>query len=244
MIRRLLLLLGLLLAAPASARPLLILADASVQGALSAAADAWTAAGGDRPAISIGNSAALGARIAALAPADLFISADPAALQAIARRGLLRPGSTGALPMSNRIVLVARGSGRDVFRLVQGREQLPPGRLALAADPYGKPALLALGLWPSVSGRVVAAAHGRDALGLVARGRADLAIVPLTDARSSPRTRIIGIFPLESHPPFRYAVAIPATSSNDDADLFRRFLLSRRGHALFARFGFLARPES
>ena len=59
--------LALPIATPATARPLAIMADASLQEAIVACADAWVAAGHERPSLSFGNSRILGERVAALA---------------------------------------------------------------------------------------------------------------------------------------------------------------------------------
>ena len=45
------------------------------------------------------------------------------------------------------------------------------------------------------------------------------------------------MFPAASHPPISYPVARLEGSTNPDAEGFRRFLLSPRGKAIFARFG-------
>ena len=52
---------------------------------------------------------------------------------------------------------------------------------------------------------------------------------------------LIGIFPEGSHPPITYPIAVLRTSTNPEAEAFRRFLISREGKAIFARRGFVAR---
>jgi molybdate transport system substrate-binding protein len=46
------------------------------------------------------------------------------------------------------------------------------------------------------------------------------------------------VFPESSHPPIRYPIARLRASTSPDAEGFRRFLISREGKAIFARFGF------
>ena len=46
------------------------------------------------------------------------------------------------------------------------------------------------------------------------------------------------MFPANSHPPIRYPIARLKTSRSPDAEPLRRFLVSREGKAIFARFGF------
>ena len=78
----------------------------------------------------------------------------------------------------------------------------------------------------------------------VERGEAPIGIVYATDARASKGVRVVGTFPAASHPPITYPVALLRQSTHRDADGFRRFLLSREGRAIFARYGFPARQGS
>jgi molybdate transport system substrate-binding protein len=48
------------------------------------------------------------------------------------------------------------------------------------------------------------------------------------------------MLPAASHPPIRYPLARLRNSTSADAEGFRRFLLSKAGKAIFARFGFTA----
>jgi len=49
------------------------------------------------------------------------------------------------------------------------------------------------------------------------------------------------VFPAATHPPITYPVATLAASRHRDAEAFRRFLISREGKAIFARYGFTPR---
>src|SRR3546814_7669442 len=78
---------------PALAAGPLVLAAASLQESLNAAADAWAAKGHERPVLSFAGSSALARQIEAGAPADMFISADEAWMDELARKGLIRRGT-------------------------------------------------------------------------------------------------------------------------------------------------------
>ncbi|MBU0774263.1 MAG: substrate-binding domain-containing protein, partial [Alphaproteobacteria bacterium] len=65
-------------------------------------------------------------------------------------------------------------------------------------------------------------------------------IVYATDARVAGGVAIVGAFPASSHPPIRYPIARLTSSRHEDAEAFRRFLLSPSGKAIFARYGFTA----
>ena len=233
-------------AVPASARPPVVLAAASLQEALTAAADRWVAKGHERPVISFAASSALARQVEAGAPADLFASADEQWMDHVAAAGFLAPG-TRAPFLTNRLVLVAPAASRislpirPAFPLARA---LGDGRLAMG-DPdavpagiYGKAALASLGVWPQVAAKVARAESVRAALALVARGEAPLGVVYATDARAEPRVRVVGVFPAPSHPPIIYPLARLRRSGSADAGPFRRFLLSGEGKAIFRRFGF------
>lgn len=234
--------------APAAAqnRGPLVLAAASLQESLTAAADRWTAKGHPRPVLSFAASSALARQVEAGAPADLFVSADEEWMDYLAQRRLIQPRSRVSF-LTNSLVLVAPSASRvhvtigPRFPLARALGQ---GRLAMAdpnavpAGKYGKEALTRLGVWPSVQGQVASAENVRAALALVARGEAPLGVVYATDARAAPGVRVVATFPAASHTPITYPVATLAASRNPEAEGFRRFLVSAEGKTLFRRFGF------
>jgi molybdate transport system substrate-binding protein len=232
----------------AQARGPVVLAAASLQESLTEAANLWAAKGHAKPVISFAASSALARQVIAGAPADLFLSADEEWMDAVAKAGLLRPGTRSAL-LGNRLVLIAPAASS--VRLTPARgfalaKVLGTGRLALAdpgavpAGKYAKSALTHLGVWAGVSAKVAPAENVRAAMALVERGAAPLGIVYATDARASKAVRVVGIFPASSHPPIRYPVALLKASRHKDAAGFRAFLLSKQGRAIFARHGFSA----
>lgn len=242
---RFLLILLALFAAPAGAqsRGPTVLAAASLQEAMTEAADAWARSGHTRPVLSFAASSALARQVQAGAPADLIVSADEEWMDVLARAGLLAAGTRADLA-GNRLVVVAplRWRGR-LTRATLG-PVLVRGAVAMAdpaavpAGRYGQAALTRLGAWAAVAPHVVRAENVRAALALVERGAAPFGIVYLTDARASAKVRVAGLFPAGSHPPIRYPVARLRASVHPEAEGFRRFLLSGQGRAVFARRGF------
>lgn len=240
------LVLALVAATPARAAPL-VFAASSLQESLSAAAQAWAAQGHERPVLSFAASSALARQIEAGAPADLFLSADEEWMDHLAARGFVRRGSRVTL-LSNRLVLIAPAQSHTMIRIRRGfpiAQALEGGRLALAdpaavpAGRYARAALESLGVWPAVASQLIPAENVRAALAFVERNEAPLGIVYATDALASHKVRVVGIFPAGSHPPIRYPVALLTSAASSDAEPFRRFLLSRAGRAIFARFGFI-----
>ncbi|KQM33154.1 molybdate ABC transporter substrate-binding protein [Sphingomonas sp. Leaf10] len=235
--------------ATAQSKPPVVLAAASLQESMNAAADAWAKRGHVRPTLSFAASSALARQVAAGAPADLFVSADVEWMDDLYRRGLLAPGSRTNL-LGNRLVLVAPVDSKIRVALRPGVDlsrALNGGRLAMAdpdavpAGRYGKAALTRLGAWDRVAPSVVRAENVRAALALVERGAAPMGIVYATDAKASAKVRVVGIFPAASHPPIVYPIARLKASRNVDGERFRRFLTSPAGKAIFVRYGFSTR---
>ena len=227
-----------------------VLAAASLQEALTEAADAFARQRHPRPVLAFAASSALARQVQAGAPADMFVSADEQWMDALAAKGLIVAASRRDLA-SNVLVLIEPAGGHTRLAIACGfplARALGNGRLALA-DPaavpagiYAKAALASLGVWPSVATRIAAAENVRAALALVERGQALLGVVYATDALASAKVRVVARFPAGSHPRIAYPVALVAPINgrvaNPEAEAFRRFLLGREGQAILRRHGF------
>jgi molybdate transport system substrate-binding protein len=235
-------------AMPAMAKAPLVLAAASLQESLNAAADIWAARHHDRPVISFAGSSALARQIEAGAPADIFISADEDWMNEIASKALIVSASRADF-LGNRLVLVAPVTEARKVTIGPGfplARRLGDGRLAMAdaavpAGKYGQQALTALGVWSDVQPKVARAENVRAALALVERGAAPYGIVYATDAFASKAVKIVGVFPENSHSPIVYPIAVLKGATSADATGFERFLISAQGKAIFKRFGFSPR---
>ena len=232
---------------PSHAAPPLVLAAASLQESLNAAADAWAARRHERPILSFASSSALAKQIDAGAPADIFISADEPWMDDVARHGLVKPGTRTSF-LGNRLVLVAPTAKpvaiRPGFPLagLLGDGKLAMGEVSsVPAGKYGKEALARLGIWDAVSGKVAGADSVRSALALVERGEAPYGIVYATDALAAKTVKVVGVFPENSHAPITYPVAVLTASTSPETEAFRRFLISGAGKAIFRRYGFIAK---
>jgi molybdate transport system substrate-binding protein len=247
--RRFLLLLVALVAAPALAAPPLVLAAASLQESLNAAADAWAAKHHERPTLSFASSSVLAKQIDAGAPADIFISADEPWMDEVAKHNLMK-ADTRVSFLANTLVLVAPVASAKPVAIKPGfplGRLLGDGKLAMGevnsvpAGKYGKEALTKLGVWDAVASHVAGADNVRSALALVERGEAPYGIVYATDAYASKGVKIVGVFPETSHTPITYPIALLTASTSADAEGFRRFLISGAGKAIFKRYGFQPR---
>lgn len=231
---------------PAPQGPL-VLAAASMQGALDEAAAAWTAEGNPPPVLSYAASSAIARQAIAGARADILITADQEWMDRAVEADAVVAGSRADL-VANRIVLIAPRGSDVALNLDPGgpiATALGDGRLAMAdpdavpAGRYGRAALTELGLWSAIEPRVARAENVRAALALVERGAAPLGIVYATDAAQSDAVRVVATFDASLHPPIRYPIGRLARGERDGAG-FRDFLLGRQAQAIFARHGFAA----
>jgi molybdate transport system substrate-binding protein len=226
----------------AAAETVLVFAAASLMGALEEAAAPWEARTGHEMRVSHAGSAALARQIERGAPADVFVSASVAWMDALEEAGLLAPGSRRDL-LANRLVLVAHGEAAPTG-IGEALAALGEGRLAMAmveavpAGIYGREALGSLGLWNDVAPRVAQAENVRAALALVARGEAPLGIVYATDAAAEDGVSVVATFPEGSHGPILYPAALTAGAGEAAASLLDHLASAEAGE-VFARHGFL-----
>ena len=249
--RRPAILLAILLAAmplTAKAQDLLVFAAASMKTALDEINAAQTVLPPAQVKISYAASSALARQIEAGAPADLFVSADLDWMDYLDQRKRLKPGTRSIL-LGNRIVLIAPTDSKASVKIAPafdlasllGRD----GKLAMAdvaavpAGKYGRAALEALQVWPSVQARVAQAENVRAALALVARGEAPLGIVYATDAAADAKAvRVLDAFPANTHPPILYPAAQLNDSKHPQAAAWLAALRSPAAKAVFEKNGF------
>ena len=198
---------------------------------------------------SFASSSTLAKQIESGAPADVYISANKKWMDFLEEKNLIDRGSRLDL-LGNRIVLitpmdstvksidVAPGFALATFL---GRE----GRLSMGdpehvpAGMYGKQALENLGVWGQVADRLAPMKDVRAALVLVERAEAPLGLVYATDAAISKKVRVVGTFPVTSHPSIVYPVAVVAGGKAKAARDFIDFLRSPESRAIFEKYGFV-----
>lgn len=240
---------ALLLAAaslPAAAAELTVFAAASLGTAMDEVAAAWQQETGDTVVVALAGSSELARQIRTGAPADVFISANTAWMNALEADGLVAPGTRVDL-LGNRLVLIAHGGEAPPIEIAPGldiADLLGEGRLAVAlvdavpAGIYAKAALENLGIWDDVAPQVAQADNVRAAMAFVAAGEAPMGIVYATDAAAEDAVTIVGTFPENSHPPIVYPAAAIAGGDTDIATDFLAFLRGGAARVAFERQGF------
>ncbi len=225
-----------------------VFAAASLKNALDAAAADYLTKSGKKVVASYAASSALAKQIEQGAPADIFISADLAWMDYVAKANLIKPDTRANL-LGNRLVVVAPASSTAKLDIAEGFALADAlgadGKLAVGdvqavpAGKYAKAALETLKVWPTVENRLAQAENVRAALTLVSRGEAPLGIVYETDASADKGVKIVGVFPESSHPPIIYPLAVlsgakDATAAGD----FVAYLKSAEAAPVFEKQGF------
>jgi molybdate transport system substrate-binding protein len=230
---------------PAHADDLLLFAAASLRPTLSELLASPQAPTGVRA--SYAASSQLARQIEAGAPAAIFISADQDWMDELAQRGLVASGSRLDL-LGNALVLVAPRDSPLQLAIAPGFDLAGAlgvdGHLAMAqpdsvpAGRYAKAALVSLGVWDAVEGRIVSAVDVRAALNFVGQGEAPLGIVYRSDATLEPAVRVLGTFPESTHPPIVYPAAVVTGHDTPAARALLAWLRAPRQQAIFRSHGF------
>lgn len=187
--------------------------------------------------LTFGASSTLAAQARAGAPLDVFISADPRWIDALAAEGWVEARRDTA---RNRLVVVAAPhfvlqqpedlAGDSIRRIAVPAEAVPLGG-------YARRWLAERGLLARLRGRIVQTEHARATLAAVDAGHVDAAIVYVTDAATSttPRSQLAIAAPAQ--PAIVYTAAL-RRGAGRDARAFFAFLDSPAARQHFDAAGF------
>lgn len=237
----------LLLAFLQAQAPLTVSAAVSMTEALQDVAAAYRAAGGAPVSFNFAGSNVLARQIVNGAPVDVFISADEAQMEVVARAGMVVSGSFANIA-GNSLVLVA--DERTTIHSISDLGNAEVRRIAIG-DPAAVPAgvytrryLEDIGLWTRLEPKLVPTANVRAAVTAVQNGSASAAFVYATDARIAPDLKIVATIAGARAPRIVYpACVVKATRQPAAAAAFLTFLRSPAGAAILQRHGFAAPPR-
>jgi molybdate transport system substrate-binding protein len=195
-------------------------------------------------ATNYGASGTLQLQIEQGAPVDVFISAAPKQMDALASKSLLLEGTRKDL-LRNEIVLIVPSDSTAKISSFQDLAGAEAKRVALGeptavpAGQYAKEVLTKLGIYDAVNAKAVLAKDVRQVLTYVETGNVDAGIVYKTDALSSKKVKIVATAPADSHAPVLYPVAVIKDSKNPGAaKQFEDFLAGPKGAEIFRKYGF------
>jgi molybdate transport system substrate-binding protein len=225
-----------------------VFAAASLSDALRELAAIHEKATGDTVRLNLGASSLLARQIKEGAPADLFLSADEAKMDDLAKADLIDPATRRRL-LSNTLVIVVAADSEVKLASAQDLTRATVRRLALAepetvpAGIYARDYLQECGVWEAVRRKIVPTENVRAALAAVESGNVDAGIVYQTDALISKKVRVAWAVPPSEGPRISYPVAVVKGGGNPDAaKCFLARLVSPAGKSVFAKYGFITEP--
>ena len=193
------------------------------------------------------SSSTLARQIEQGAPADIFISADQRWMNYLADKKMIVADSRVTL-LANKLVLIAPVSSKldkvVIDKNTDWLALLAGGRLSVG-DPdhvpaglYAKQAFESFGQWDKVLPVLARTDNVRSALLLVERQEAPLGVVYGSDAVVSEKVKVVSEFPVGSHDPVEYPLAIVVDHKNDDVVAFYQYLQSPKAKEIFIKYGF------
>lgn len=243
--------LGAGLHASASAESVTVFAAASLTQALTEVTKQYHAKHpNDQIRLSFASSSILARQIEQGAPAQIFVSADLKWMDHLQQQKQIDLPSRVNL-LGNRLVLIAPAGQARTLSLqpdaawatsYRGRLCIGSPDSGVPAGLYAKQAWISLKLWNQLKSRVVGTEDVRSALAFVERGECDLGVVYQTDAKDSPKVKIVATFPAGSHAPIVYPAALMPKPSQS-ARRFLSYLQSPAAGQVFVRYGFEFKPK-
>lgn len=244
---------------------MLVLAASSLTAALSEAAEAYEAAHPEwKLDLSFAASNTLRRQIENGAPADLFLSASAAPVQALVEGSWVMRDRDFVM-WTTELVLIAPADGTSSDEAADGEDETDPadedgevdptaallasrriavGDVGVPVGEYAREALSALGVLEKLRERMVPLPNETAVVQAVATGACDLGIAYASSTVGigrEERVRVIATLPSSGHEPIVYHGAIPARSPHDEAVMaFLRYLSEGEGATILEHAGFHA----
>lgn len=177
------------------------------------------------------------------APADVFASADQAAMARGIEARVIEPATQQTFARNTVVLIVPADNPADIHSVEDLRDDRVR-RVALGnprwvpVGRYTQAALEQSGHWPAVRARGIMAQNARQVLRYVARGEADAGFVFATDAAGAPDDVQV-IQPVLTPAPVVYPIALVRREGRaPEAQAFLDYVLSAAGQAVLAKHGF------
>jgi molybdate transport system substrate-binding protein len=177
------------------------------------------------------------------APVDVFASADQPTMDQAESKGLIRPDTRKDFA-GNRLVLIAPRESGGGIKSVADLAGLGDGKVSIGnpetvpAGRYARSALKRMGLWDSLSDKLVFGESVRQSLDYVSREEVEAALVFATDAAASAQ-KVRVIAEVENCDPITYPIAVIGSSANVDlAKRFADYAAGENGRRVLLRQGF------
>jgi molybdate transport system substrate-binding protein len=244
-LRRLSLMVGALAAltaAPASAADVKVIAAGAVRGLIAQIIDDYSRQTGQKFDFTIGTTGQLRDIIASGQHADLVIVSVPL-MGELEKTGKLTPGTRSELGRVGIGVVVREGAPvpdvstsqklKDTLVAANSIAYTNPAEGGTSGIHFAKVAK-DFGIGDAVSKKAVLTKGGREAAIEVAEGRADIAIVFVSEAKAINGVKLAGLLPEAQQDYSAYATAIPASSTDPAAA--RAFITALTSPAMAERW--------
>lgn len=190
-----------------------------------------------------GSSGSLQQQIEQGAPVDIFISASPKQVDALAKQGLILKDTRKNI-VENKVVLIVPKSTKGITQFEDAAtdkiKQIALGEpSSVPVGQYSEEIFTALGILDKVKAKAIYAKDVRQVLTYVEMGEVDAGIVYATDAAISKKVTVIATAPEGTHKPVIYPAAVVKTSAQPQvAKAFLAWLSSADASKVFVRYGF------
>ena len=231
---------------PAAPEPLRIAAASDLQAVMPILASRFKGDTGIEVEASFGASGRFAAQIKQGAPFDLFLAANRAFVDDLAKAGAIRLDSVKPYARGSLVLVINKLFDPGI----KGPEDVAGDKVKSIAignpetAPYGAAAtqwLERAGLWAQVQPKIVQAESVRQALEFVESGNAEVGFVgkAIADVKG---VRSIPLNP-DGYDPIVQAMGIIKDSKRgEDAGRFAAFVLGETGQGILKDFGFLSLP--
>ena len=226
------------------AAELTVHAAASLSDAMKEIGADYEKENGDKVQFNFGASSLLARQIEQGAPADLFLSADEAKMDALDRKGLLLAGTRHSL-LSNLLVIVVANNATAIPKSASDLVKPEYKKIALAepqsvpAGIYAREYLQKVKLWDALKDKIVPTENVRSALAAVESGNVEAGFVYKTDALISQKVKVAVEISSAAGPRISYPVAVIKSSKEPQrARKLEEYLAGPQARAIFQKFGF------
>ena len=230
-------------AAPAVAETIRLSAAASLTDALKEIVAGYQESSPENKVLpNFASSGALAKQIAAGAPADIYISANPKWMQHLRQQGLIAASTEGILVQNSLVFVGMPGGARTLHDLIPLERIALGSPASVPAGKYAEHALRKAGLYTQLqhAGSLILAKDVRQALLYADRGEVDGAFVYRTDALLATQAQILFAVPQELYPHVVYPAALTkAGMGNNAINEFFAYLFSQPAQQVFKEYGFV-----
>ena len=233
---------GLLFAAPSGAADLKVISAGAVRGLIAQIIDDYSRRTGQKFDFTIGTTGQLRNVIASGQPADLIIVSTPL-MGELEKTGKLMPGTRADLGRVGIGIVTREGAAApDVATPDAFKKALVEARSVAYTDPaeggtsgiYFAGVAERFGIGDALKKKALLTKGGREAAIEVAEGRAEMAIVFISEAMALKGVKLAGMLPPPLQEYSAYAAAIPASST--DAAAASAFIAALTSAAMAERW--------